>query len=165
MDLNDTPCPLEPEPLAKAKSRSFCFRRLSRTKRGIMIGTRTCHKSYQPGPSLLPASTPAGFQEGLSSDWVDFGPFFDLVQNTAIEGWEAKQRMYQTWSFGFQFRLGKHFSDEHWLPFYYLYNWIFWTSPNIWRDTVSKWTHWLLKEGNNLEKSLYCACWGCYPRL
>jgi len=26
----------------------------------------------------------------------------------------------QTWSFGFQFRLGKHFSDERGLPFYYL---------------------------------------------
>jgi len=23
----------------------------------------------------------------------------------------------------------------------------------------------VLKEGNNLERSLYCACWGCYPRL
>ena len=26
----------------------------------------------------------------------------------------------QTWSFGFQFRLGKHFSDEHGLAFYYM---------------------------------------------
>jgi len=26
----------------------------------------------------------------------------------------------QTWSIVFQFRLGKHFSDERWLPFYYL---------------------------------------------
>jgi len=23
----------------------------------------------------------------------------------------------------------------------------------------------LLKEVDNLERSLYCACWGCYPRL
>jgi len=30
---------------------------------------------------------------------------------------------------------------------------------------VSKCTHWLLKEGNNLERSLYCACGGSYPRL
>ena len=28
--------------------------------------------------------------------------------------------MYQTRSFGLQFRLGKHFSDERGLPFYYL---------------------------------------------
>jgi len=71
----------------------------------------------------------------------------------------------KTWSFSLQFRLGKHFSDEHWLPFYYLYNWVFWTFPNIWRDTVSKWTHRLLKAGNNLKRSLYCACGGCYPGL
>ena len=44
-------------------------------------------------------------------------------------------------------------------------NWVPWISPNIWRDTVSKWTHRLLKEGNNLERSLFCARWGCYPRL
>jgi len=36
---------------------------------------------------------------------------------------------------------------------------------NIWRDTVSKRTHRLLKEVGNQERSLYCACWGCYPRL
>ena len=44
-------------------------------------------------------------------------------------------------------------------------NRVSWISPNIWRDTVSKCTHRLLKEGNNLERSLYCACGGCYPRL
>ena len=48
-------------------------------------------------------------------------------------------------------------------------------SPPIWLQfvitfvksniQVSKWTHWLLKEGNNLERSLYCACEGCYPQL
>ena len=31
-------------------------------------------------------------------------------------------------------------------------NWVYWISPRIWRDAVSKWTHWLLKEGNNLER-------------
>jgi len=35
----------------------------------------------------------------------------------------------------------------------------------MWRDTVSKWTQRLMKEGNNLEISLYYACWGCYPQL
>jgi len=44
-------------------------------------------------------------------------------------------------------------------------NWVSWISPNIWRDTVSKWTYWLIKEADNLERSLYCACWGCHPRL
>jgi len=44
-------------------------------------------------------------------------------------------------------------------------NWVSWVSPNIWRDTVSKWTHRLLKEADNLGRSLYCACWGCYSRL
>jgi len=44
-------------------------------------------------------------------------------------------------------------------------NWVPWISPNIWRDTVSKWTHRFLQEGNNLERSLSCACGGCYPRL
>ena len=46
-------------------------------------------------------------------------------------------------------------------------NWVSWISLNIWRDMVStgKWTHWLLKEGNNLERGLYCTCWGYYPRL
>ena len=32
-------------------------------------------------------------------------------------------------------------------------NWVSWISPNIWRNTVSKWTYWLLKEGDNLERS------------
>jgi len=26
-------------------------------------------------------------------------------------------------------------------------------------------THRLQKEADNLEKSLCCACWGCYPQL
>ena len=44
-----------------------------------------------------------------------------LFQKTYLtEGWEANQKVYETWSFGFQFRLGKHFSDEHGHPFYYL---------------------------------------------
>ena len=38
-------------------------------------------------------------------------------------------------------------------------------SLNIWQDTVFKWTHWLLKEVDNLERSPYCAYWGCYPHL
>jgi len=42
-------------------------------------------------------------------------------------------------------------------------------STNIRRDTVSKWTHQLQKEADNLEKSLSCyqLCMfsrGCYPR-
>jgi len=41
-------------------------------------------------------------------------------------------------------------------------NWVSWISPNMWQDTVS---HRLMNEGDNLERSLYCACWGCYPRL
>jgi len=44
-------------------------------------------------------------------------------------------------------------------------NWVSWISPNIWRYTVAKWTHRLMKEADNRERSLYCACWGCYPRL
>jgi len=35
------------------------------------------------------------------------------------KGWEANQRLYQTRSFGLQFRLGKYFSDERGLPYYY----------------------------------------------
>jgi len=35
-------------------------------------------------------------------------------------------------------------------------NWVSWISPNIWRDTVSKWTHRLLKESGPWEwGSLY----------
>jgi len=41
----------------------------------------------------------------------------------------------------------------------------FFRSSNLWRDTVFEWTHWILKEGNNLESNLHCACWGCYSRL
>ena len=38
-------------------------------------------------------------------------------------------------------------------------------TKNIWRGTVSEWTHRLLKEVHNLERSLYCACWDSCPRL
>ena len=44
-------------------------------------------------------------------------------------------------------------------------SWVSSISPNIWRDTVSKWTHRLIKEAGNLERGLYCACLGSYPRL
>ena len=43
-----------------------------------------------------------------------------LATRDCKEGWEANQSCSQTWSFGFQFRLGKHFSDECGLPFYCL---------------------------------------------
>jgi len=58
----------------------------------------------------------------------------------------------------FPIPLGKHFSD---VPFP-TENWGSWISLNIWWDTVSKWTHWLQKEADNLERGLCCACWGCY---
>jgi len=73
----------------------------------------------------------------------------------------------QTWFFGFHFCLGKHLSDERGLAFYYLkigYLEYLHISGET-RDTVSKCTHWLLKEGDNLERSLYCACGSSYPRL
>ena len=44
-------------------------------------------------------------------------------------------------------------------------DWVSWISPSVWQDTVSKCTHRLLKEGNNLERILYCACGGSYLRL
>jgi len=60
---------------------------------------------------------------------------------------------------------GKAFFRWTWTSILLPENWVSWMSPNIWRDTVSKWTHRLRKEGNNLQRNLYCACWGCYPRL
>jgi len=58
---------------------------------------------------------------------------------------------------------GKLFFRWTWTSILLSQNWVSWISPNNWRDTVSKWTQWLLKEADNLERSLYCACWGCYP--
>jgi len=58
----------------------------------------------------------------------------------------------KTGSFGFQFRLQSIFQmkmSSILLPG----NWVFWISLNIWRDSVSKWTHWLNKEGDNLERT------------
>jgi len=68
----------------------------------------------------------------------------------------------QTLSFGFQFCLVFRWT---WTAILLPENWVSWISPNTWRDTVFKWTHRLLKEGNNLERSLICACGGCYPRI
>ena len=45
---------------------------------------------------------------------------------------------------------GKAFLDECGFPFYYPQNWVSWICPNNWRDTLSKWTQWLLKEAGNL---------------
>jgi len=75
----------------------------------------------------------------------------------------------QTWSFGFKLRLGKHFSDKRGLPFYCLkigfLEYLRISGEIRYPNPISKWTHRLQKEGNNLESSLYCACWGCYPRF
>jgi len=60
---------------------------------------------------------------------------------------------------------GKAFFRWTWACILLPENWVSWISPNIWRDTVSKCTHRLLKEGNNLKRSLYCACGGSYPQL
>ena len=60
---------------------------------------------------------------------------------------------------------GKAFFRWMWTSILLPENWVSWISPNICRDTVSKWTHRLMEEGDNLERSLYCACGGSYPRL
>jgi len=79
-------------------------------------------------------------------------------------GVEEKKDCNQTGSFGFQFRLESIFQlkmSSILLPG----NWVSCLSLNVWRDSVSKWTHWLNKEGDNLERSMYCVCWGSYPQL
>jgi len=60
---------------------------------------------------------------------------------------------------------GKVFFRQTWNSILLRENWVSDISPNIWRHMVSKWTHRLQKEADNPEKSLYCAGWGCYPRI
>jgi len=103
---------------------------------------------FSKGPKL-----PQNFHSGF---------FPSLGWSGSTRGGRQTKDCSQTWSFGFQFRLGKHFWDERGLAFYYLKNRFLEYLPNIWRDMV-----WypnapitgLLKEDNNLESSLYCA-WG-----
>ena len=76
-------------------------------------------------------------------------------------------RLCKTWSFGLQCRLGKHFSDERGLPFYYL-KIEFLECLRIFGDIQypdGPICYWQKTSTNNLERSLYCACRGCNPRL
>jgi len=59
---------------------------------------------------------------------------------------------------------GKLFFRWTWTSILLPKNWVSGIFLNIWRDKASKWTHQLLKEGNNLERSQSGASWGCYPR-
>jgi len=44
-----------------------------------------------------------------------------------------------------------------WTSILLLKNWVPWISPNIWQDTVSKWTHRLLKEGMSTNNVNFCT--------
>ena len=117
----------------------------------------------------------------MFAGWYTVAKLQKQIRWDHVERWEATQRLQSNVIF-LQFRLGKNFSVCcHRLPIppvkeFFRWTWtsilqpesrVSWVSPNIWRDTVSesKWTHRLLKEGDNLERSLNCASWGCYPRL
>jgi len=52
------------------------------------------------------------------ASWMDSKP--KKKKKLPVWGGRQTKDCNQTWSFGFQFRLGKHFSDERGLPFYCL---------------------------------------------
>ena len=106
-------------------------------------------------------------------------PRFSEKRRSSFELWALKQhsKMSPVWGVGGKPKIVakrnpsvsnsafKAFFRWTWTSILLPKNWVSWISPNIWRDTVSKWTHGLMKEADNLERGLYCACLGCYPRL
>jgi len=60
---------------------------------------------------------------------------------------------------------GKVFFRRTWNSILLRENWVSEISPNIWRHVESKWTLRLQKEAGKPGKTLYCAGWGCYPRI
>jgi len=73
-------------------------------------------------------------------------------------GWRSKPRI-------LRIPPGKVFSRQTLNSILLRENWVSEISPIIWGSTVSKCTHRLQKEVNNLGRSLCCASWGCYPRI
>ena len=88
--------------------------------------------------------------------------FFSFVPGRGVGKWNKEGRKQVSHQSDlFPIPIGKHFSDVR----FPTENWGSWISLNIWWDTVSKWTHWLQKEADNLERGLCCACWDYYPWL
>jgi len=100
-----------------------------------------------------------GKEENGKSD-IKIPRMSDLKSNGEIDmqPWYADGRPFQEAKNLVRFQ-------KKWKKRVYFENWVSWISPNTWQDTVFKWTHRLLKEGNNLESNLYCSCGVCYPWL